>query len=288
MSAATAFYGASAFIGWPYIQGDCYEQLTTFEPSKATVKITLDITPKNLEAILSSPKRIPATSECEENIDCGYEGRYCDDKKECQTQMVPNGQCWSDHDCDEGSACYKADESSDDSSDGSERFICQELKGDCNTRAQCQIGEDCVKGSCTPADSTSMVAFPVTLYDVKCLGTIDFSCSVTFSVPNKVEGPKRNEQDKENGLDYEYLLQEVNARFSPANVDLANVNLTEFSGEKSDLYGVQISLDDVEIQNPLPPQTTTTTDEPTTTDQPTTSANPDGSGDEGSGETAWL
>ena len=151
-----------------------------------------------------------------------------------------------------------------------------------------------------------MVAFPVTLYDVECKGATDFSCNVTFSVPNKVEGPQRNEPDNKSGLDYEYLLQEVNARFTPANVDLANVNATEYSGEKSDLYGVQISLDDIEIQNPLPPTTdepptegstteassATTTAQAEATTKPTestttTTANPDASG-EGSGETAWL
>ena len=161
---------------------------------------------------------------------------------------VPPGECWSDRDCANGRACVFQK--------------CQDITAQCSTRVQCEFGQDCVEGTCQAADSTSMVAFPVTFYDVKCESII---CSVTFSVPNQVNSAsgQRNQEDNKDGLDYQYLLQEINARFSPANIDF--VNITDFQGERTDLYEVELTTEDIVIANPLPPNT-----EPDVTNEPTT------------------
>ena len=64
MAIGLFFYGSMAYIGWPYVQGDCYDAMMSYEPKKATVLLRStnfnkieynDEASSDLEAILGSP-----------------------------------------------------------------------------------------------------------------------------------------------------------------------------------------------------------------------------------------
>ena len=230
-------------------------------------------------------KRVPVATVCIENMDCGGAGFKWEDNT-CDSEAVPDNSCLSDYDCLATQFCNQ----------NATLPSCKDLPTGqkCATRVHCEIGKDCIDGECKESDE-SLVAFPVTLYDVACdEGALNFNCSVTFTVP------KQNETETsfidKSGPDFQYLIAEVNARFSPANVDLV-ADLSK-PYDKEIFYGIEITDGNIEIEDPITTtQPDVTTTQPTTDSSPTTTVasdkttttSPGGEGSgEGSGENAWL
>ena len=272
MTLATGFYAAIAFVGWKYVTGDCYNELTSFEPSSATIQLHFDSTAgqstneEDIKKILESSKMIPESYECMETIDCIGEKMICQENKCKLSESVV--ECVNDYDC--GDVITNACSVNNTCVDGLSSL-------ECVTRNQCQNGLDCLDGHCQEPKVSSALAFPKTFYNVKCTTSnrVDFECKMQYTVPTA--------KNKDSGLftlfehAEDYLIREVNARFQPANIDFVKTE-NEFY-IKSELYAVEISRENIVDINGIDPESmiTTTTEKTTTTDETT-----DGSG-EGSG-----
>merc|ERR1711935_357835 len=185
MVLATGFYAAIAFVGWKYVTGDCYNDLSSYAPSTAEVTITFDSSSlfptqaEDIAAIISSGKMIPSSYECLVANDCKKENHVCDDSNKCVLSSTGK-ECVNDYDCGDVTkrACSQSNK-------------CVEEVGitTCTSCNQCQIGFDCHEGLCKQHTEVSLLAFPQTFYNVECeqVGTTnEFSCSMQYTVPATV------------------------------------------------------------------------------------------------------
>ena len=276
MTLATGFYASIAFIGWKYVTGDCYNELTSFEPSSATIHLRFDSTAgqnsneEDIKKILESGKMIPESYECMETIDCIGEKMTCQENKCKLSEYVD--ECVNDYDC--GDVITNACSINNTCVEG-----LSSLK--CVTRNQCQNSLDCLDGHCQEPRVSSALAFPKTFYNVTCTTSnrVDFECNMQYTVPTAITNNKTEDSGFFTLFEHaeEYLIREVNARFQPANIDFVKTE-NEFY-IKSELYTVEISRENIVDINGIDPESTitTTTEKTTTTDE-----TPNGSG-EGSG-----
>jgi len=272
MALATSFYAAIAFIGWKYVAGDCYTDLTSYAPSTAEVTITFDSSSgittlrEDIATIISSDKMIPNSFECLAPNDCQAKGKICNKDHECVDATNVDVECVNDYDCGDvtKSAC------------GVSTSTCANDLGidNCISRNQCPNGLDCIGGRCQNHEETSWLAFPQTFYNVNCEATAfsnQFNCTMQYTVPENVNSTGDTATLLSDAGSVEFLLQELNARFFTANVDFVSTNNTNYN--KSDLHGVIISHDDIITINGQKPDN----------EKPDDDASGEGSG-EGSGE----
>merc|ERR1711935_580369 len=242
MALATGFYAAIAFVGWKYVTGDCYNDLSSYSPSTAEVKITFDSSSlfptqaEDIAAIISSGKMIPTSYECLVANDCNKEKLDCVDNK-CVLSSTGN-ECVNDYDC--GDVTKRAC--------GEETKTCQDITQvtTCFSRNQCQMGFNCFSGSCKQHKEVSLLAFPQTFYNVECEQadlTNEFSCSMQYTVPATVNSTKEAASLLIDDENVEFLLSELNARFAPANVDFVSTNNTSY--RKTEFYGVVINSNNI-------------------------------------------
>merc|ERR1711935_708667 len=121
-----------------------------------------------------------------------------------------------------------------------------DLETTCFSRNQCQIGFDCYSGSCKQHTEVSMLAFPQTFYNVECEQadlTNEFSCTLQYTVSATVDSSEEPASLLVDDTNVEFLLNELNARFSPANVDFVSTNNTSY--RKTDFYGVVINNNNI-------------------------------------------
>ena len=289
MALATGFYAAIAFIGWKYVSGECYDDISSYKPTTAKIELNFDstseqqITEFDIQAILESDKIIPEYYECKISNDCLNEATRCKENL-CKVEDLGTNECINDYDC--------GDVTTTGCNVNNTCIVVGGPGVECVTRNQCKIGFECENGKCTKIEELdkkvmSLLAFPRTFYKVKCAPTAtkraySFNCTMEFTVPSLKKSSTSFETNRQTE---QFLIREVNTRFQPATLDFVKVE-NEFL-KKTELYNVEITRDDileidgVELEPTVEPPTELPTTETPTEEPPKTE--PDTSGD-GSGE----